>query len=81
MTETTTPFAHPETGEALESLIDFQDALTNVESRLAPLYRLRRALRDEMNLRFDPVLPHKRWQSMTQEKVARCPRCQRELEA
>jgi hypothetical protein len=32
-----------------------------------------------MTTRYEPVLPEKRWQSMTQEKVARCPRCRTEL--
>jgi hypothetical protein len=73
------PFAHPETGEALETHEDFRDALLDVETRLAPLYRVRRTLRDEMTTRYEPVLPEKRWQSMTQEKVARCPRCRTEL--
>ena len=72
-------FPHPETGQVLLELDEFRDALLDVESRLAPLYRVRRAIRDEMTNRFEPVLPESRWQTDTQQKVARCPRCRTEL--
>lgn len=75
MTTDLAPFPHPETGVVLEEHEDFQVALLDVEARIAPLYRVRRALREELTKRFEPVLPERRWQSMTQEKVARCPRC------
>ena len=80
-TETHATFFHPQTGEVLETQEQFWAVLSAIEEEIAPLYRLRRAIRDVYTERFDPVLPEKRWQSMTQEKVARCPRCSKELEA
>lgn len=72
-------FFHPETGELLETQEQFIAVLSAIEEEIAPLYRLRRAIRDVYTARFEPVLPEKRWQSMTQEKVASCPRCSGEL--
>ena len=57
-------------------------ALTAVEERLAPIYRLRWQLRDGYVERFEPApLPRARNRSETQEKVARCPRCGGRLES
>lgn len=68
-------FVHPETGEVLATAEEWQAALSAVEEKLAPLYRVRRALREEYAERFEPVLPAPRYRSQVQEKVARCPRC------
>jgi hypothetical protein len=72
-------FAHPETGEVLATVEDWQAALRALEERMAPLFRVRRTLREEYAERFEPVLPAARYRSPTQEKVARCPRCGQEL--
>ena len=74
-------FVHPETGEVLASQEDWLAALAAVEERLAPLYRVRRALRFEYTERFEPAeMPPRRARTETQEKVARCPRCGGRLE-
>lgn len=68
-------YVHPETGEVLATAEEWQAALAAIEERLAPLYRVRRALREEYAERFEPVLPAPRYRSQVQERVARCPRC------
>lgn len=70
-----TDFIHPETGEVLATSEQWQAALSAVEEKLAPLYRVRRALREEYAERFEPVLPAPRYRSQVQDRVARCPRC------
>lgn len=60
----------------MESREEFQAALSDVEERLAPLYRVRWKLRDAYTERYEgPELPRARDRSPTQEKVSRCPRC------
>ena len=73
-------FTHPETGELLESQADFQAALAAIEERMAPLYRIRRVIREEAAERFEIRLPHARARTPIQDKVARCPRCRSRLE-
>ena len=73
-------FPHPTTGQALETLTDFQNALTAIEEEIAPLYRVRRKIHEAMTDRYEAVLPEARYRTLTQEKVARCPRCRNELE-
>ncbi len=68
-------FTHPESGEVLESQEAFLKSLSEIEERLAPLYRVRRAIREQYAEKYEPVLPQARYRSQTQEKVARCPRC------
>jgi hypothetical protein len=70
-------YVHPETGEILATEEEWRAALTAVEEQLAPLYRLRRDLREAHADRFEAAaMPtHRRNRSETQEKVARCPRC------
>lgn len=68
-------FIHPETGEVLATAEEWQAALAAVEEKLAPLYRVRRSLREEYAERFEPVLPEARYRSQVQDRVARCPRC------
>ncbi len=68
-------FTHTESGEVLESQEAFLKSLSEIEERLAPLYRVRRAIREQYAEKFEPVLPQARYRSHTQEKVARCPRC------
>ena len=76
-----TMFKHPETGIELVTLPEFQAALWDVEERLAPLYRVRRELREAMTERFDAPLPtNPRNRTVAQAMVARCPRCHKELE-
>jgi hypothetical protein len=75
----TQTFTHPETGELLATAEEWQAALRALEERLAPLFRVRRVLREAYGSRFEPVLPAPRHRSPTQEKVARCPRCGQEL--
>ena len=71
------PYAHPETGEVLESLDDFRAALRAAEGRLGPIYRLRDALLAAMAERFDPAdMPQqRRHRTVKQEAVLNCPRC------
>lgn len=69
------PFPHPETGAPLVEQEDFQVALLDLEERMAPLYRARGALRREAAARFQIEMPHKRNRTLTQDLVARCPRC------
>lgn len=69
-------FAHPETGEPLESHKEFMAALAEIEERMAPLYRVRRQIREAAAEAFpSPAMPPPRLRTPTQEKVARCPRC------
>lgn len=71
-----TDYIHPETGELLATDEEWRAALTAVEERLAPIYRVRRSLREEYASRFEAAaLPGRRGRTETQEKVARCPRC------
>ena len=69
-------YVHPETGEVLCSQEEWRAALVAVEERLAPIYRVRRSLREEYAERFPaPELPRRSERTETQERVARCPRC------
>lgn len=69
-------YAHPETGEVLSSEEEWKAALVALEERLAPIYRVRRELRQAYAERFPPAeQPPRRYRTETQEKVARCPRC------
>lgn len=74
-------FAHPETGEILETRDQFQDALTEIELRMSPMWIVRRQIREAYAERFDPTLPSPVYRTVTQEKVARCPRCGSRLQA
>jgi hypothetical protein len=66
----------------VETKADYQKALAEIEERMAPLYRERRAIRDAMSEKFDPPdMPRARYRTPTQEKVARCPRCHGRLDA
>lgn len=73
MTETLTPFPHPETGELLETKDDFISAMTHIDLRMSPLWIVRRKLREEFASRFDPYLPARRNRTDKQERVASCP--------
>ena len=75
MTETLTPFVHPETGELLSTKDEFLDALNHIELRMSPMWIVRRQIREEFAKRFDPYLPARRNRSDKQERVALCPRC------
>ena len=77
MTTSPSEYIHPETGEVLASHEDWMRALAAVEEQMAPLYRLRRVLRDEAAERFQAAeMPtRRRHRTDAQEKVARCPRC------
>lgn len=75
-------FVHPETGEMLECRQDFQDALDEIEEKMKPYYRLRREIQTALATHFEgAALPPPRYRSLTQEKVARCPRCGERLDA
>ena len=76
----TMSFPHPETGELLDSQEDFQAALAAIEERMAPLYRIRRVIREEAAKRFEVRLPRARYRTEKQDRVARCPRCGGKLE-
>lgn len=73
-------FAHPETGEVLETKEEFLDALREIELRMSPMWVVRRRIREEYAERFDPYLPARRNRTDRQEKVARCPRCGGDVE-
>lgn len=81
MPDVLTPFAHPETGELLETKDDFIEAMNDIELRMSPMWITRRKLREAFAERFDPTLPRPAYRSTTQEKVARCPRCGGRLES
>ena len=81
MPDTLTPFAHPETGEILETKDEFIDAMNEVDLRMSPMWVLRRKLREAFAERFEPTLPSPVYRTVTQDKVARCPRCGSGLEA
>jgi hypothetical protein len=69
-------FVHPETGEVLATEEDWRAALAAVEEQLAPIYRVRRVLREGYVETFPPpLMPPPRYRTEKQEKVARCPRC------
>ena len=73
---------HPETGREVQTHEEFLEAITWVDERLSPLYRVRTSLREEMAERYPPPeLPPARSRTATQEKVARCPRCGGRLES
>lgn len=74
---------HPENERPLETQADFLSAITWVEERMAPLYRVRRNLREEMAERFPPAaMPRaRRDRTDAQLKVERCPRCGGKLES
>lgn len=76
-------FVHPETGELLATEEQWREALAAVEEQMAPLYRLRRVLRDAAAERFEPAAQpsRRRDRTETQERVARCPRCGTRLES
>ena len=74
---------HPETGEILSARAGVRGrARRDVEERMQPLYVLRRQLRVGMADRFPaPEMPRPRERTVTQERVARCPRCGGTLES
>ena len=75
-------FPHPETGELLDSREDFLGALFAVEERLGYLFNLRRKIREGGGGKLPPIhQPRPRDRTVTQEKVARCPRCGGKLES
>jgi hypothetical protein len=78
--ETLTPFAHPETGEILETKDEFIDAMNDIELRMSPMWITRRKIREAFAERFEPTLPHPVYRTAKQERVARCPRCGGEIE-
>lgn len=76
------PFSHPESGEVLSSREDFEGALEELDARLSHIYRILRPIRVEWAVRFEPPKqPAPRYRTVTQEKVARCPRCGGSLES
>lgn len=75
------PFAHPETGEVLATKDQFQNALTEIELRMSPMWIVRRKIREAFADRFEPTLPKAIFRTEKQEKVARCPRCGSRLQA
>jgi hypothetical protein len=79
--DTLTPFVHPETGQVLETKDEFLDALNEIDLRMSPMWVVRRTLREAYADRFEPTLPSPVYRTVTQEKVARCPRCGSRLEA
>lgn len=71
-----TEFVHPETGEILCSEEEWRAALDAIEERLAPIYRVRRTLREAHAERFAaPSLPARVNRTDKQQAIARCPRC------
>lgn len=80
MPETLTTFAHPETGEVLSTKDEFLAALNEIELRMSPMWIVRRKLREAYAERFEPTLPSPVYRTVTQDKVARCPRCGSRLE-
>lgn len=68
---------HPETGREVHTHEEFLEALTWIEERMTPLYRVRARLREEMAERYPPAPrpARRRDRTDTQEKVERCPRC------
>ena len=73
---------HPETGREVQTHEEFLEAINWVEGRLAPLYKVRRHLREEMAERYPPPeLPEPRYRSDKQTAVSRCPRCGGRLES
>ena len=80
MPETLTAFVHPETGEVLSTKDEFLEALNEVELRMSPMWVVRRKLREAYAERFEPTLPSPVYRTVTQDKVARCPRCGSRLE-
>ena len=69
-------FLHPETGLPLSTHEEFMAALAEIEERMAPLYRVRRLVREAAAEAYPPPrMPAPRSRTATQEKVARCPRC------
>lgn len=81
MPETLTTFAHPETGEILSTKDEFIEAMNEIELRMSPMWITRRKIREAYAERFEPTLPDRVYRTVTQEKVARCPRCGSGLEA
>lgn len=71
------PFVHPETGEVLVAAADFRRALSEVEERLSPLWRLRSELQEAFADRYETDLPARLKRTAKQEVVARCPSCRR----
>ena len=72
---------HPETGREVQTHEEFLEAIQWVEGRLAPLYKVRRHLREEMAERYPPPeMPQARYRTDKQAAIARCPRCGGNLE-
>lgn len=69
------PFPHPVTGVVLETKDQFLEALNEIELRMSPWWIARRKIREAFAERFEPTLPSPVYRTVTQEKVARCPRC------
>lgn len=73
---------HPETGEVLTTEEEWRSALQAVEERLAPLYVIRRELRERhAEAVAGPELPSPTRRTEKQHIVARCPRCGGRLES
>lgn len=81
MLEIAEQFVHPETGEVLSTKEEFIDAMNDVELRMSPMWITRRKIREAYAERFEPTLPDRVYRTVTQAKVARCPRCGSGLEA
>ncbi len=75
-TKSPSEYTHPETGEVLSTREDFNAALAAIEEKMAPMYRLRRLIRENAAERFDaPDMPRPARRTAKQDLVVRCPRC------
>lgn len=71
-----TSYAHPLTGEVLETEAEFSEAIREMEQALAPSRNAYYDLIRARSERFEAWMPMKRrHRTETQEKVTRCPRC------
>lgn len=60
----------------MTELEDLELALSELEEHMSPLFTRRRELREQIAaLRPPAELPAPRYRTLTQEKLARCPRC------
>ncbi len=74
-------FAHPTTGEILETKEEFLAAIAEEEAALGAVYRVLWPLRESFAAAFPPAeLPDQVNRTEKQERVARCPRCNQRLE-
>jgi hypothetical protein len=71
--------ANPHTGELATpetTVEDFRMWEAMLDDMIGPLWRAREELRRAIAERTDaPALPHRRYRTATQEKLALCPRC------